>query len=63
MDLHPVFHASSLVPAYLDGGTGSMMLQAAIAGVLSLAFVAKTRWNQLKAVLSARFKNNQPSSR
>jgi hypothetical protein len=40
-----------------------MMLQAAIAGVLSLAFVAKTRWNQLKAVLSARFKNNQPSSR
>lgn len=46
--------------AYIDGGTGSMVLQAAIAGVLSAAYVAKTRWAQLKAFVSAR--TNKPST-
>jgi hypothetical protein len=63
MDLHAVLHASSLNLAYLDGGTGSMMLQAAIAGMLSLAFVAKTRWNQLKLIVSAKFGKKPSSSR
>jgi hypothetical protein len=40
-----------------------MMLQAAIAGMLSLAFVAKTRWNQLKLIVSAKFGKKPSSSR
>jgi hypothetical protein len=56
-------HATNLVTAYLDGGTGSMLLQAAIAGFLSVGFLAKTRWNHLKAVVASRFKKNQSSVR
>ena len=40
--------------AYLDGGTGSMLLQAAIAGILSVAFIAKTRWAQFRGFVAAR---------
>ena len=38
--------------AYLDGGTGSMLLQAALAGSLSAAYVVKTRWAEFRAFLS-----------
>lgn len=37
--------------AYLDGGTGSLILQAVIAGFLTAGYVVKTRWTQLKMVL------------
>ncbi len=47
--------------AYLDGGTGSMMLQAALAGMLSAAFIAKSRWAQFKAFLiRARKQDDSP---
>ena len=45
---------SSSAMAYLDGGTGSMMLQAALAGMLSAAFVIKSRWAQLRAFIADR---------
>ena len=40
--------------AYLDGGTGSMLLQAALAGLLSSAYVIKTRWAELRSYVTAR---------
>jgi hypothetical protein len=40
--------------AYLDGGTGSMLIQAALAGVLSVVFMAKTQWRRLRAAFSKR---------
>lgn len=35
--------------AYLDGGTGSMILQIAMAGLLSAGYVIKTRWQHFKS--------------
>jgi hypothetical protein len=40
--------------AYLDGGTGSMLLQAAIAGALSISFIMKTKWKQLRSMIDRR---------
>ena len=45
-------HGSLL--SYIDGGTGSMLLQAAIAGVLSIVYLARTKFGQLKAMISSR---------
>jgi hypothetical protein len=44
-----VVQASPL--AYLDGGTGSMLLQAALAGILTAAYFLKTQWALLKSTL------------
>lgn len=35
--------------AYLDGGTGSLLLQSAIAGALTAGYFVKTRWYAVKA--------------
>lgn len=35
--------------AYLDAGTGSMLLQAAVASIMGAAFIAKMYWRELKA--------------
>ena len=35
--------------AYLDGGTGSMLLQAALAGVLTAAYFLKGQWALVKS--------------
>ncbi len=43
--------------AYLDGGTGSMALQVALAGFLSAGYVIKTRWQGLKAYFSRKSKS------
>jgi hypothetical protein len=40
--------------AYLDGGTGSMLMQAAIAGALSASFILKTQWQRLRAMFDRR---------
>ena len=53
-----VVHASPL--AYLDGGTGSMLLQAALAGVLTAAYFLKGQWALLKSRLQ-RVTNRQSS--
>ena len=34
--------------AYIDGGTGSLIVQAALAGVLGLAATLKIYWAQIK---------------
>ena len=46
------YHALPL--AYLDGGTGSMLIQAAFAGVLTAGYFLKTQWAAVKAVVSRR---------
>lgn len=40
--------------AYLDAGTGSMLLQAAIASAAAAAFLAKMYWRRLKAKVTGR---------
>ena len=40
--------------AYLDGGTGSMLLQAAFAGALTAGYFVKSQWATVKAVVSRR---------
>ena len=35
--------------AYIDGGSGSYIIQMAMAGVLALAFTVKLAWQRLKA--------------
>lgn len=34
--------------SYIDGGTGSMLLQAALAGLLGAAVTIKTYWHAIK---------------
>lgn len=38
--------------AYLDPGTGSMILQAVVAGFLGLAFTLRMYWQKLKDLVS-----------
>lgn len=40
--------------AYLDGGTGSMLIQAAFAGVLTAGYFVKSKWGLVKALVSRR---------
>ena len=40
--------------AYIDVGAGSVLLQAAIASLLGLVYLAKLRWAELKARLLRR---------
>jgi hypothetical protein len=49
-------HGSLL--SYIDGGTGSMLIQAAIAGLLSTLYLARTKFGQLKALISSRAHKN-----
>ncbi|RYG42194.1 hypothetical protein EON79_19390 [bacterium] len=54
--LPTMLHTTTL--AYLDGGTGSLLLQSAVAGVLTAGYVMKTQW----AYLKARFARKSPAS-
>lgn len=47
------FFGTMAVPAhaYIDGGTGSMILQAAVSGVLGALFVARSVWSSLPSKL------------
>jgi hypothetical protein len=44
--------------AYLDPGTGSMMLQVLLAGLLSASFFAKTWIRQIRCALPLRPRNS-----
>ena len=46
--------------AYLDPGTGSYVLQVAMAGILGAAFAVKTYWLNLKAFVAGMFRRKQP---
>jgi hypothetical protein len=40
--------------AYLDAGTGSLILQVALAGILTALYTAKVYWQQLKIFVAKR---------
>ena len=46
--------SSSPVYAYLDPGTGSILLQGAIAAIATLAYTAKLYWYRIKAFISGK---------
>ncbi len=48
--------------AYLDPGTGSMLLQAAVAGIAAAAFVARSYWRRLKAGVTGQATDDEPPS-
>lgn len=48
--------------AYLDPGTGSYMIQMAIAGAFAGAFAVKSFWSQIKTFLDAKVLHRQKSS-
>jgi len=52
-------HSPSNLLAYLDGGTGSMLLQAAIASLLAASYMAKQKWAQLRTIFSKARKSNE----
>ena len=46
---------------YLDAGTGSMLLQVAVAGATAAAFVARSYWRRLKAGVTGQAADDEPS--
>jgi hypothetical protein len=42
--------------AYIDGGTGSMLFQAAIGGMLTLSYLLGTGYSRIKSAVMARVK-------
>jgi hypothetical protein len=50
---------TSQAHAYLDPGTGSMMLQIVIASVVGALFTLKTFWSQIKNYFSTKFTKNK----
>jgi hypothetical protein len=46
--------------AYIDGGTGSYMIQMAAAGVMAVLFTLKLSWQRLKAYTAKLFTGNGP---
>jgi hypothetical protein len=45
--------------AYLDPGTGSYVLQVAIAGIISVLFILKIFWRRVVAFFSGLFKGKK----
>lgn len=50
---------SSLAYAYLDPGSGSMILQLLIGGLGAAAIVLKMRWYKIKSFFSDRYKKSK----
>lgn len=45
--------------AYIDAGSGSYVIQVAMASLLAVAFTIKLSWQRLKAFLAKPFTGNQ----
>ncbi len=41
--------------AYIDGGSGSMIFQMLLAGILTVGYVIRTQWTHLTAIVSRAF--------
>ncbi len=57
------FLIASVLPAhaYIDGGSGSYVLQIAMAGVLALLFSLKLAWTRLRTFVSGLFSKRSGS--
>jgi len=53
--------AAPFVLAYLDAGTGSMIFQWAVAGLLGAAFALKMSWRSISARFSRKQEARDPS--
>jgi hypothetical protein len=51
------FAGRHALTAYLDGGTGSMVMQVAVSGLLAAAFVYRSAWAKVKGA----FKRIRPT--
>ena len=49
--------------AYIDPGTGAIVLQFLLAGILGAAIAVKMYWNRLKGFLKGRFSARNPKKR
>jgi Zn-dependent protease with chaperone function len=49
--------------AYIDGGSGSYVLQMAMAGVLALAFTIKLAWQRVRAYFADAMGGNRTATR
>ena len=47
-----LYFASFLTCAYLDPGSGSIILQLLLAAIMGLGFVLRTQWNKIKRLLT-----------
>ena len=63
MNMEPIHQLTQLTPfAYLDGGSGSLMVQMLIASSVTAAYAAKTRWaNLVAAIAKFRHRNTKTS--
>jgi uncharacterized membrane protein len=57
------FSALFALPAYIDGGTGSMIFQAAMGGILALSFFVTSRFSLVKSRVLALVKRSEPERR
>lgn len=46
--------------AYLDPGTGSLVLQILIGGIVTAGVVLKTKWNKVKSLIFQRIRKLPP---
>lgn len=49
--------------AYLDGGTGSLLLQSALAGALTAGYFVKTRWYAVKGFFARKDASTKSSAK
>ncbi len=55
--------ATAPAHAYIDAGSGSYMIQMAMAGILTLVFTMKMYWQRLKNFIVGRFtRKNDPEN-
>ena len=53
MNMEPLHQITHFTPvAYLDGGSGSLMVQMLIASSVTAAYAVKTQWSNLMAAIS-----------
>ena len=49
---------TSTVLAYLDPGSGSMLLQILIGGLATAGIILKTKWNKVKLILKRKYSSS-----
>lgn len=60
MDHHEIHQATSGLLAYIDAGAGSMLIQAVLAGLLTVGYTIRGKIGMLK-VAAARFRHRNES--
>jgi hypothetical protein len=48
--------------AYLDPGSGSLIIQLLIGGIVGMIFLLKTSWGRIKSIFLGRTQSNDPQN-